>query len=181
MELGPNPLIGFNAGMNMKTDIDLGLALENHYRFECRGADGQVKWVEEFDNLVVTVGKNDLLTQYFKGSAYTAAFYVGLKGTGTVAAGDTMASHIGWAESTAYSNAARPTLTLGTAASGSIDNSAVVAAFNINATATIAGGFVATDSTKGGTVGTLYGAGDFAAARSVVSGDTLNVTITLTA
>ena len=66
------------------------------YTIECIGADGQVKWSEDFHNLVTTAGLNDLLTQYFKGSAYTAAFYVGVTAaTPTFAAGDTMSSHGG--------------------------------------------------------------------------------------
>lgn len=156
----------------------LGLTVGHRYRFTCRDAEGRIKWVEEADNLVVTEGRNDILDKYYKGATYTAAHYVGLKGAGTIAAGDTMASHAGWAESTAYSNAARPTFTAGTVASGSVDNSAAKATFNIDATATIAGGFVATNSTKGGTTGTLVGAADFATSRSVISGDTLEVTVT---
>jgi hypothetical protein len=73
-------------------------------------------------------------------------------------------------------------LTLGTAAAGSIDNSASKAQFNINASATILGAFVVTNSTKSGTTGTLYGAASFTGgSRAVQSGDTLNVTVTLTA
>ena len=153
------------------------------YTIECVGADGQVKWSEDFHNLVTTAGLNDLLTQYFKGSAYTAAFYVGVTGaTPTFAAGDTMSSHGGWTESSAYSQATRPALTLGTVSSGSIDNSASKAQFSINGTATIGGAFIATNSTKGGTTGTLYGGGAFTEGnRSVVSGDTINVQATLTA
>jgi hypothetical protein len=54
------------------------IIFKNTYRFECFDALGNLKWVEEVNNQVMTVGVNDLLTQYFKGSAYTAAFYVGL-------------------------------------------------------------------------------------------------------
>ena len=153
------------------------------YDLECVGADGQVKWRETFFNLVTTVGKNDLLTQYFKGSSYTAAWFVGLvdnAGFSAIAAGDTMASHAGWTESVAYSNATRPALTLGTASAGSIDNSASKASYTINATATINGAFCNTVNTKSGTTGTLYSAGSFGAPRSVINGDTLNVQVTLT-
>lgn len=145
-----------------------------HYHIECVGADGKVKWVEEFDNLVTTAGKNDLLDKYFKGSAYTAAWYLGLKGTGSAAAGDTLASHSGWSEVTPYSGN-RPAITFGTSSSGS--NTATAVSYSINATATVAGAFIASVNT--GTSGTLYSAGDFAASRSVVSGDTLNVTLTV--
>lgn len=154
------------------------------YEIECLAPDGSVRWKETFRNLVTTAGKNDLLTQYFKGSAYTAAWFVGLidnAGFSAIAAGDTAASHSGWTESTAYSNGTRPSLTLGTASAASIDNSASKASYSINATATINGAFTITNSTKGGTSGTLYSAGSFGAARSVISGDTLNVQVTLTA
>jgi hypothetical protein len=176
------------AGFGVGADVALGGAaniggpkMTSTYVFECFDPAGNLKWTETVDNIVVNVGLNDLLTQYFKGSSYTAAFYVGLKDTGTIAAADTMASHGGWTEDTTYSNSVRPTLTLGSVASQSVDNSASKAVFNINGGTTIFGAFVTTNSTKGGTTGTLYGAADFGASRGVLSGDTLNVTITLTA
>jgi hypothetical protein len=164
--------------------IGHAIKFRNVYRVECFDADGRLKWIEDIPNQVMTAGINDLLTQYFKGSAYTAAFYVGLVDNASFsayAAADTMASHAGWLESAAYSNATRPSLTLGTPSAGSVDNSASKAVFNINATATILGAFVVTNSTKSGTTGTLYGAASFSGSRSVLSGDTLNVTITLSA
>lgn len=154
------------------------------YAVECLDSEGKTRWRDQFSNTVVTVGKNDLLTQYFKGNAYTAVWHVGLvdnAGFSAIAAADTMASHGGWAESAAYSNASRPALTLGTSSGGSIDNSASTASFAINATATIKGAFVVNSGTKGGTAGTLYSAGAFAANRSVAGGDTLNVTVILSA
>jgi len=61
-----------------------------------------------------------------------------------------------------------------------ITNSASPASFSINATATIGGAFLISNNTKGGTTGTLFSAADFQSPgdRSVVSGDTLNVTYT---
>ena len=93
-----------------------------------------------------------------------------------------MSSHSGWTENTTYSESVRQTLTLGSVSGGSVSNSASKAAFTINGTTTVGGAFLVTNSTKGGSTGTLYGGGAFAEGnRSVVSGDTLNVTITLTA
>ena len=163
--------------------MDMQRGLKTHYQIECVGADGKIKWTEEFDNLVVTAGLNDSLDKHFKAAAYTAAWFVGLaSGTPTFAAGDTMATHAGWTEIAAYSEATRPTLTLGAVAAGSVDNSASKASFSINGSATIGGAFVASLNTKSGTTGILYGGGAFASGnRAVVSGDTLNVTITLTA
>jgi len=133
------------------------------------------------------VGLQDMNAQYLKGSSYTAAWYVGLI-TGpssgvTIAAANTMSSHAGWTENVSYSNATRPTATFGTAttANPSVNtNSASVAAFNINATATIAGAFLSSNSTKSGTTGILFSASNFTSPgdRAVASGDTLNVTYT---
>ena len=166
-----------------RTDTRLQAAMENHYVVECFDRDGNRKWVEEFDNIVVNVGLDDLLDKYLKGSSYTASFFVGLTdGTPTAAAADTMSSHAGWAEVTAYDEATRETLTLGTVASQSVDNSASKASFTISTNSTTVGGaFVTTNNTKGGTSGTLYGIGAFTGGdKSVDDGDTLNVTVTLT-
>lgn len=159
-----------------------GLAEAAHatgrYVVECIGADGKVKWRDHFDNVVTTVGKNDALDKYLAGSAYTAAWFLGLidlTGYTAVAAGDTAASHAGWTESTAYSNSTRPAPSWGAAASGSKASTAT--AFNINATATIKGAFLISNSTKGGTTGTLFSAVAFTGGdRSLVNGDTLTVT-----
>src|SRR3712207_4389610 len=67
--------------------------------FECYDAEGNLKCAETTENLVTDEGLNDLLSKYFKGAAYTAAFFVGLKLAGTIAAADTAASHAGWTES----------------------------------------------------------------------------------
>lgn len=156
----------------------LGVSIKQSWQWECYGPDGALKWSDGYDNLVVTEGLNKYLDATLKTGLVSPAWYVGLKAAGAISAGDTMVSHAGWAESTPYSNATRPAFTPGTIAGGSVDNSASKAVFNVNATATVAGGFLTSDSTKGGTVGTLLGAGDFSAARSVASGDTLNVTVT---
>lgn len=161
-----------------------GIGRETLYEVWCYDADGNLKWEDTFHNLVVTEGLNDSLDKHFKGSAYTAAWYVGLTdGTPTPAAGDTMASHAGWVEVTAYTEGARPGLTLGTVTGGSVDNSASKAQFSVNSNGTVIGGcFVVTNSTKGGTTGVLYGVGAFTGGdKTLDSGDTLNVQVTLTA
>lgn len=159
------------------------LRLSGVYTFECRDAQGRLKWRDSLTNLVTTVGKNDLLDKYLEGSSYTAAWYLGLidnAGYTAVAAGDTAASHGGWTESTAYSEGTRPAPSWGAAAAGSKASSAT--AFSINATATIKGAFLISNSTKGGTTGILYSAGLFTAGdKSVANGDTLNVTYTASA
>lgn len=168
-----------SCGLSANSAACDGLEPRGFFTVVCRDSDGGVKWEEAFPNLVVTVGKNDLLDKYFAGSTYTAAFFMGLKGTGTALAADTMASHGSWTEITAYSNATRPAFTVGTASAGSTSNTASPDVFNINGTATVAGCFITTNNTKGGTTGILFSAADFASARSVISGDTLTVTYTI--
>ena len=164
-----------------------GVAIHNVYDVECFDRAGRLKWREVVGNLITTEGLNDLLDKYLKGSTYTAAWYVGLidnAGFTAIAAGDTAAQingSNGWAELSEYDEATREVLTLGTPAAGSVDNSASKASFTINASKSVEGAFIASLSTKDGTTGTLYGAAAFAATRVVISGDTLNVTATLTA
>lgn len=152
-----------------------------HFTYEvvCHGPDGKEKWRETIHNLVTTVGKTDIIDKYFKGSAYTAAFYCGLKGSGAAAVGDTMASHAGWVEITAYSQSPRPSLVPGTTSAGS--NTAGGVVFSMTGSYTVAGLFITTNSTISGTTGTLYSAGDLAVARSGGSGDTLTITPTVSA
>ena len=167
--------------------ITQDVKVKTHYKAELyrpvfrlfgRGFFFRKIWTEEFDNLVVTTGLNKLLDATLKTGLTSPSWYVGLKGTGSVVAGDTMSSHSGWSEIVPYSDTNRPAFTPGTISGGSVDNSASKATFNINGTSTVYGAFLVDNNTKSGSTGTLYGAGDFASARGVQDGDTLNVTIT---
>jgi len=156
------------------------ITFHNTYEVWCVGPDGKEKWREVVPNIVVNAGLNDVLDKYFKGSGYTAAWYVGLSdGTPSFAAGDTLASHAGWAEVTDYTGD-RQALTLGSVSSQSVNNSGSPASFPITDTVTVGGAFLSTVAT--GTSGTLYGGAAFTGGdRSAVNGDTINVTVTLTA
>lgn len=157
------------------------------YKIQCHDKDGNLKWEDEAPNLVVNVGLQDMNAKYFTGSAYTMTWYIGLYGSGATnspAAGDTMSSHAGWTEVTAYSQATRPACTFGTPTTANpsvATNSASPATFSINATTTVGGAFLTSNNTKGGTTGTLFSAADFSSPgdRAVTNGDTLSVTYTL--
>ena len=150
----------------------------------CRDKDGNLKWEESSPNLVVNVGLQDMNAKYFVGSAYTAAWYLGLvtgpaSGT-TFAAADTLASHAGWTEDTNYSGN-RKACTFGTATTADpsvITNALNTASFTMNATTTIAGAFLCSVAT--GTSGVLFSASDFQSPgdRAVINGDVLLVTYT---
>lgn len=157
------------------------------YHMQCFDKDGNLKWEAECPNLVVNGGLQDMNNKYFLGSAYTATWYIGLYGAGSTnnpAATDTMSSHAGWTEIVPYSQATRPACSFATPTTANpsvATNSASPAVYSINATATVGGAFLTSNNTKSGTTGTLYSASDFTSPgdRSVVSGDTLNVTYTL--
>ena len=168
------------ASLIANTGMDEKIQINGSYNVECIGENGEIKWTDTIKNLVVTVGKNDLLDKYFAGSAYTAAWYMGLvdgASTPTYAATDTLASHAGWTESTAYSGSNRITVAWNAASAGSKASTAT--SFSINATATIAGALLTVTQVRATTTGVLYSAGNFSGgSRSVASGDTLLVTYT---
>ena len=148
----------------------------------CYDKDGNLKWEAESHNLVVNVGLKDMNDKYFTGSSYTAAWYIGLYGaaaSNNPAASDTAASHGGWTEVTAYSQATRPQCNFGAASSADpsvISNTTLPAQFSINGSTVVGGAFLISNNTKGGTTGVLFSAADFQAPgdRSVVSGDIIN-------
>ena len=156
------------------------------YTATCVGADGQVKWTDTFHNLVVNEGLQDMNGKYFKGSGYTAAWFLGLvdgASTPTYAAGNTLATHAGWTElvpGVAYTgnrpavtfNAASPTLADTSVVSNSVAPSSF--AMLVNGTV-VAGALLCTVAS--GTSGILFSVGSFTGGnKSVDSGDALNVT-----
>jgi len=150
------------------------------YEVKCLDADGKLKWEDGINNIVVTVGKANLLNVFLASSTQTTTWYLGLVNgatTPTYNDADVMNSHAGWAEDLNYSQTSRPQAVFGTPTSTSSISSSQ-ATFNINANATIAGAFLVNNSTKNGTIGTLYSAGSFASSRTVISGDSLLVTYT---
>ena len=176
-----------SSGLTCNTKAGEAAQATGVYYVECHDKDGNLKWTAESKNLVVNAG-----LRYMAGSALTSVtqittWYLGLYGaaaSNTPAAGDTMSSHAGWTEVTAYSQATRPACTFGTPTTANpsvATNSASPASFSINGTTTVGGAFLTSNNTKGGSTGTLYSAADFSAPgdRSVVSGDTLSVTYTL--
>ncbi len=178
--LGATTLLG--AGLSEQ------LSVTGRYDVKCLDADGNLKWEDSIENLVVTVGKNDLLDKYFAGSAYTAAWYMGLVDNASFsayAAGDTLASHTGWLEYLNYtisgSSTNRATAAWNAASAGSKASTATT--FTISgAGGTVLGVILCTtqarNTSSNGGAGILYSAGSFATSRAVIAGDLLLVTYT---
>lgn len=180
MKLASEAIVETAAGAGARTDVAHAMQVEHRYRCEARNAKGELLWVEEFDNLVTTAGLNKYLDATLKTGLASPAYYVGLVDSSahSYSAADTMSSHGGWTENTGYSNSTRVAWTPGSISGGSVSNSGSPAVFNINATVSLQGAFLTDGSAKSGTTGTLMGAGDFSAPRSLASGDTLTVTVT---
>lgn len=156
------------------------------YHVECHDKDGNLKWELDAPNLVVNVGGQYMCGVALTSTAQITTWYLGLYGAASSnnpAAGDTAASHAGWTEVTAYSEATRPACSFAAAtlANPSVaTNTASKATFTMNGTTTVGGAFLISNNTKSGTTGTLFSAADFGAPgdRAVVSGDVLSVTYT---
>ena len=160
------------------------------FKVTCFDADGRLKWEDQFHNLVVNQGLQDLNTKYFKGVAYTAGWFLGLVDNASLpspnpyVAGDTLASH-GWlevAQGTIYTGNRKGCVfgTASTADPSVIDNAASPAVFNIIASATIAGAFLTNQEISN--TGVLFSAGSFTGGnKTVANGDTVNVTYTFSA
>jgi len=166
-----------------------GILLPNHKLLVGGAYTGQIirdgKVIDEFEdsNLVVNEGLNSLLNIMFFASTQITAWYLGVfEGNYTPVAGLTAATVTSAStECTAYASATRPAYTAATSSAQSTTNSASRASFVFNATKTVYGAFLVSNSTKSSTAGTLFSAARFGTSKSVVSGDELLLTYTFTA
>lgn len=161
--------------------MDTKLKVGGFFTIECRDKDGNLKWRDTAKNGVTDAGLTNLLDVYLRQQA-NSTWYIGLidaAAYSALAAADTASSHAGWAESSAYGAATRPAWGPAAAAANSIANSAVVN-FTMNASVVIKGAFLISNSTKGGTTGTLFCTALFSQGdRTVVNTDVIAVTYTI--
>lgn len=144
---------------------------------------GGQKWVEDWHNIVVNQGLDELLNQTLAAQTQITAWYVALfEANYTILSSTTAANFTANAtESTAYSESTRQAWTANAATSTqSVTNSSSKATFSINATKTIYGAALLSASAKSATSGKMYAGGQFASSRAVVSGDSLLVQATFT-
>lgn len=191
---------GDHAVATMQTSASdvAGTSMAGVYHVVCRDADGNIKWEEEFPNLVNAVGKQLMLDTLLSGTTYTTVGpYLGLisGSSPTFAAADTMTSHSGWTEFINYTvggSAVRGTASFSASSSSGVSpaNVTTKTASAITYTITGAGGtvggcFLVTGSgavsTQSSTAGTLYSAGAFSTAKVTTAGDTVSVTYSTTA
>jgi hypothetical protein len=182
--------------MQANASIPEGMGVHGYYHVECRDADGNLKWNEEFPNLVVAVGKQLMLDTLLRtsGTYTTVGPFLGLiNNSTTYAAADTMTSKT-WTELTTYTvggSAVRGTAVFaassssGTTPSNVTTSTATAITYTMTGSATVYGCFLVTGtgavSTISSTAGTLYSEGNFSTAKTVTSGDTVSVTYSTTA
>ena len=170
------------AACNYNTQPSDLLGINGTYHAVCYDKDGNIKWEDDIENLVTTVGMN-LTLDTILGNTAAGAVVMGLKGTGSAASANTQASHSPWLEvglanAPTYSGS-RKTPTFSAASSQSKTTSSA-SSFSITSSGTVAGCFIniGGSATIDNTTGTLFSAGDFSSSKSVVSGDTIAVTYT---
>ena len=187
------------ATLQANVTVPEGIGIEGSYHVECRDAQGNLKWEEEFPNLVVAIGKQLMLDTLLKGSSYSVVGpYLGFtKVSLTPAATDTMTTLVttNAAEFINYTvggSAVRGTAVFASSTSTGATPSNVTSstATAITYTITGAGGtvygcFLVTGTgavnTQSSTAGTLYSEGNFSVAKAVTAGDTVSVTYSTTA
>ena len=191
---------GDHAEISMQSNVagSETVGIEGVYHVVCHDAEGNVKWEDQFPNLVNAVGKQLMLDTLLSGTSYTTVGpFLGLisGASPTFAAADTMTSHGGWTEFINYTvggSAVRGTAVFTSATSSGTTpaNVTTKAAAAITYTITGAGGTVGgcflvtgsgASSTLSNTGGTLYSAGAFATAKITTAGDTVTVTYSTTA
>jgi hypothetical protein len=184
------------ATLQANASIPEGMGVDGYYHVECRDAQGNLKWNEEFPNLVVAVGKQLMLDTLLRtsGTYTTIGPFLGLiNNSTTFAAADTMTSKT-WTELTTYTvggSGVRGTAVFaaasssGTTPSNITTSTATAITYTMTGSATVYGCFLVTGSgavsTLSSTAGTLYSEGNFATAKTVTSGDTVSVTYSTTA
>jgi hypothetical protein len=191
---------GDHAQVTMQSNVagSESIGIEGVYHVVCHDADGNIKWQDEFPNLVNAVGKELMLDTLLSGTSYTTVGpFLGLisGATPTFAAADTMSSHGGWTEFANYTvggSAVRGTASFSSATSTGTTPTNVTTKTASAITYTITGGggtvggcFLVTgsgaSSTINNTSGTSYSAGAFAVAKVTTAGDTVSVTYSTTA
>ena len=195
-----NEIAGFgdnsSATLVKQADFNEGFGMEGHFVAKCYDKDGNLKWEDEINNLVMAVGKQLMLDTLLAGSSYTATVVMGLVGaTPTFAAADTQASHAGWTEvgganAPAYSGTRKTPAFSAATSSGTTPSNVTtkttssVVTFTFTSSGTVAGCFININgsATQDNTTGTLYSAGAFTGgSKTVASTDQLNVTYSTTA
>ena len=190
--VGMGDLVGASASFGGGAADSVGL--EGVYVATCYDANGVEKWSDTIPNLTTNVGRANLMNSYFANTG-GGAIVMGLGGangsaTFTPAYTDTQASHAGWyevgnANAPTYSGTRKtPAFSSATSANPSVLSTSAAVVFSMTSSGTVYGAFINVGGSTAidNTTGTLFSIGAFTAgSKTVTSGDTINVTYTLSA
>ena len=186
-----SPQMKAEGGLKMNTENTHGINLSSLYHFECFDNEGNLKWEEYEKNIVVNEGLQYVLDIAFKDGDKSTSWFCGLKvGAATLAiATDTLSNHGGWDEAllntyTVGGNTTRAPVNWGSinTTHQRLDNSSSKCIFDIVTGDEVHGALLCDNNgVTNLTTGMLYGAVNFANPRTVVTGDQLQVTITVQA
>lgn len=143
---------------------------------------GGVKWAEEYQNLIVNAGLDDILDVYLSAGTQDTTWFVGLLAASPTPLAAWTATEIASNDFVNYDEASLQAFTDGGVSSQSIDNSASPATFTISTnSSSIGGAYLIGTNAKATPAGTLYAAGAFTGGNKAADdGDTLEVTCTFT-
>lgn len=155
-----------------------GVFAIEHYR------DGKLLSSEVIPNIVTDEGLNYILETSMSGASQNLTHYVGIYSNNyTPQSTDVMSTFAGAGVAneitTEVDETTRQTWVEPGIGSKTITNSASPAVFTANTTVSAYGAFLSSDNVMDGTTGVLVAASLFAAVRSLLNTDTLNVTYTL--
>jgi hypothetical protein len=190
--VGMGDTVGASASFGSGSVDNFGL--EGTYVATCYDANGNEKWSDTIENLTTNVGRANLMNSYFANTG-GGAIVMGLGGangssTFTPAYTDTQASHAGWyevgnANAPTYSGTRKtPSFSSATSANPSVLSTSAAVVFSMTSSGTVYGAFINVGGSTAidNTTGTLFSIGAFTAgSKTVTSGDTINVTYTLSA
>ena len=177
----------FGASVTRRAGQEDIVSFDGTYTAKCYDQYGILKWSDVIENITTNVGRKSMMDSYFANIG-GGAVLMGLKGTGTAVVGDTQASHASWLEvglanAPTYSGTRKtPAFSASTTANPSVLSTSAAVVFAMTGSGTVTGAFIniGGTSTIDNTTGILFSAGDFTAgSKTVTSGDTINVTYTL--
>ncbi|MGD9212413.1 MAG: hypothetical protein PVI90_16650 [Desulfobacteraceae bacterium] len=163
--------------------------LQGHLRIEVFDNAKDMNKISESEckNLITDEGLDALLDIMLHGATQITTWYCVISESDTSPAAGMTYAVPSFTETTAYDESTRPAFNEAASSSQSVTNSANKATFTMNATKTLYGAGLVGGGTDGNTKddqaggGTLFNYGEFTASQPVISGNVVNLTITISA
>jgi hypothetical protein len=167
--------------MITKREGDFKANARGFWSVTCYDKQGNLKWTDNFENLVLNEGLDYLLDVGFHGGSQINPWYVGLLAANPVVLPAWTDAEISDNDFTDYDEATLPAYNESAVSGQSITNSSNKATFTISQNGSSVGGCFLISTDAKAPSGTVYCAGAFGTGnKSCDDGDTLQVVVTLT-